>query len=565
MRRFLLAFMCCLLLIFPVFATEQGTNMQITGILDRDSNCYMEVELILYLPTPTAQLALPLGPGAKNPVVNGTPVQIQDIGGVPGVLLNKEAGFSGTLSISMTYTLENCVTGDSKRILNIPLLAEGFAYPVDALQFQLTLPGPFEETPDFVSAYLGADVDNFMDLQIREGVITGTLKTPLRANEHLSMTLETTQEMFPKKVVTGQYAPTCNLLALLCAVIALVYWLIRLRYRPVRAVKQSQPPVDVPPGEIGCRLLAQSPDLALTIIHWAHLGYVSLHFAKDQDILLHKRMDMGNERSEYENRLFQRLFSQRPIVTCSSSFYQSFAKEISQSKPRIKGQFKRHSGNPIHVRFLSVTCAFFAGVSAADMVTPPMEGRMFPLLIWGVLWALCALMIHPGLKSLFSRNNKPGRAALVGVVGLVVLGVLSRAWAHTFFCLLFQCVVSVLIVFGGKRSEIGRMTLQSLLGFRSYLSSLSRTKLSEIMEQNPLFFYDMAPYALALGIDRQFATQFETLRLPPCPWLDSDIPQGNRAPEWYPILRQIAQILQGQPSLTTRMSSKFQSNNTNSN
>ncbi len=558
MRRFLLAFLCCLFLIGPVFATEQGTALQITGTLDQDGNCYMETEMMLNLSNPTLELALPLGPHAKDPVVNGVSVRVRDIDGVPGVVLSKDSGFSGAVRISMTYTLANCVSSDNEWDLVVPLLAEGFSYPVDSMQFQLTLPGPFQDTPNFVSSYLGADVDNFMDLQVREGVITGTLKTPLRANEHLTMTLKTTPELFPRNLPTGQYSPMCNLVSLLCAAAALLYWLIRMRHRSVRAVKQSQPPVDVPPGEVVCRLWAKSPDLALIIIHWAHLGYVSLHYTKDEDIVLYKRMDMGNERSEYENRLFHHLFESRPMVLCSSSYYRSFANEVAKSKPRTKGQFHRHSGSPLYARLFAAGSAFFTGVSAADLSTPPMESRMFVLFFWGIVWAVCAMMIHNGLRSMFSRDSKPGQIALVGVVGLVALGILSGSLLHAILCLLFQGLFSRLILFGGKRTDTGCRTLQNLLGFRQYLCSLSRTKLSEIMEQNPLFFYDMAPYALALGVDRQFATQFETLRLPPCPWLDSDLPQGNRAPEWYPILRQIAQILQGQTSPAARFFDKLQ-------
>ncbi len=558
MRRFLLAFLCCLILICPVFATEQGADIQITGTLDPNGSCYMETEMTLHLPGPVSELALPLGPHAKDPIVNGASERIQDINGVPGVLLSKETGFTGAVHISMTYTLADCVSSDHQWDLVLPLLAEGFSYPVDHLDFQLTLPGPFEATPTFVSAYLGADVDNFMDLQIRDGVITGSLKTPLRSNEHLTMTLETTAELFPRNLPTGQYAPTCNLIVLGCILAALLYWLICMRHRPVWAVKQSQPPVDVPPGEVGCRLWAQSPDLALIVIHWAHLGYVSLHFTGEEDVILRKRMDMGNERSEYENRLFQYLFASRPIVPCSSSFYRSFAAEVAKSKPRIKGQFRRCRGNSFYVRLFAAGAAFFAGVSAADMVTPPMEGRYLNLLIWGALWAICAAFIHSGPRSIYCRNSRPGRLALVGAVGFVILGILSGALLQALICLLIQGLFAWMILFGGKRTETGYRTLQNLLGFRQYLCTLSRTKLSEIMEQNPLFFYDIAPYALALGVDRQFATQFETLRLPPCPWLDSDLPLGNRAPEWYPVLRQITQILQGQTSVAARILDKLQ-------
>lgn len=57
----------------------------------------------------------------------------------------------------------------------------------------------------------------------------------------------------------------------------------------------------------------------------------------------------------------------------------------------------------------------------------------------------------------------------------------------------------------GRRSEEGRQTLAALLGLRRYLCTVDRKQLHRILRQNPGYYYDMAPYALALWIDRQFA------------------------------------------------------------
>ena len=62
----------------------------------------------------------------------------------------------------------------------------------------------------------------------------------------------------------------------------------------------------------------------------------------------------------------------------------------------------------------------------------------------------------------------------------------------------------------------------------------------------------MAPYALALGADRQFARRFDRMRLPACPWLVTDFPTENSAQEWYPLLRQVIRALRGRFPAPTR-------------
>ena len=82
---------------------------------------------------------------------------------------------------------------------------------------------------------------------------------------------------------------------------------------------QSHAPVGVGPGEVRCRLLAESPDFPLMVVSWAQLGYLTIHVNQDWAVTLHKRMDMGNERSGYENRLFRSLFGREQMADGAGS------------------------------------------------------------------------------------------------------------------------------------------------------------------------------------------------------------------------------------------------------
>ena len=100
-----------------------------------------------------------------------------------------------------------------------------------------------------------------------------------------------------------------------------------------------------------------------------------------------------------------------------------------------------------------------------------------------------------------------------------------------------------LTLYGGRRSDAGRQTLQTALGLRRYFMTVDRKQLRRIVLRNPGYYYDMAPYALALGADRAFAGQFESMRLTPCTWLTADLPLRPTAAGWYPLLREVMQTL----------------------
>lgn len=543
MKRILAAVFCFLALTMPVFAS--GNTLELRATVDSRGDCQVSAQLSLDIPQPVTELVLPLGQGAKAAQVNGAPVDIRKVDGVPCVRLTNETGFSGSLQLALSYTLADCVSADTDWALVLPILAEGLPYSMDSIRFEITLPGAFDALPGFTSGYYGDDVDNYMTVSVKDGVITGSVDTPLRDRERLTMTLATDPAMFPRVNEAGRFYPVARLCVLVCALLALLYWLIFLRWRPFRVLRQTQPPVGLTPGEAACKLLADSPDLALMVLSWAQLGYLTIHLSQDLTVTLHKRMDMGNERSEYENHIFQSVFGHGQVANTASRAFQSLRAQVDHSRPRVRGLFRRRGGRVLWMRLLGALAGVFAGAAVGDLLAPPNAGRIFLVLLAALLGGLAAWRIQPVFHGILSRNRRECITAGVCAALFLTLGLVAGCLGTALGCCLAQAAAGLLTLFGGRRSDTGRQMVQSILGFRRYLRTVSRKELARIMEQRPGYYYDLAPYALALGVDRQFAGQFETLRLPDCPWLVTDVPQGNRAPEWYPVLRQTAQALRG--------------------
>lgn len=545
MRRVWLLLLCCVVLTLAGPGVLAANSLSSSAEVEADGSCQMTVQLELALDKPVQKLVIPLGAGAANASVNGSPVKVRKVDGTPSVVLEQEAGYTGVQTLTVRYTLRDCVGPRTEWKLRLPILPEGLDYPIEKLTFQVTLPGAFSQTPIFSSGYYGEDIDNYMTISMAENGISGSVDVALRDRETLTMTMDTDPALFPRRGETGATLRFDRLAMAFCALAALLYWVLRLRWRPVRVVPQTQVPVGVGAGEIGSRLKAQGPDLALMAVTWAQMGYITIHVSQERDVTLHKRMDMGNERSGYENKVFQAVFGRSQLVDAGGLRFQRLRAQVDASRPRMRGQFARRSGNPFWMRFLGSAAGLFAGVGVGDLLLPVMPARVLPLALFAAAGAAGAWLVQSGPRGFLSWNRRPALVSGGVAAGYLLLGLLAGCGGMVFLCCLLQFVVGGLVVFGGQRSDAGRQTVQSILGLRRYLKTVDRKQLRRILSRNPGYYYDMAPYALALGVDRRFAGRFETIRHPACPWLVTDFPQGNRAEVWYPLLREITSILRG--------------------
>lgn len=196
-------------------------------------------------------------------------------------------------------------------------MLSGFEFPVQAFSFIVTLPDNITTVPTFTSTYQQVGFEASLDLAVSGNMITGSSTTSLNDHESVSMTLPVPREMFPSVSIyqrTGnpELIPMGIFLGL-----ALVYWLLFLRTLPPHRTRTAVPPEGICAGELGCRTTMAGGDLSMMVLSWAQMGYLIIQPVGSR-ILLHKQMDMGNERSLFEIRVFDALFKSRRSSTVAA-------------------------------------------------------------------------------------------------------------------------------------------------------------------------------------------------------------------------------------------------------
>ena len=526
MRRFFIAILCCLMLVTAVSAANFATDLQSSTTVTADGTCEVTLTLQLKLDEAPAQLLFPLPAAARNITLNGGPARTSVSGSVRSINLNGSVHAAGVYTFSIHYDLPDAVTlNDSQQLVLTLQLLSGFAYPIENMHFTVNLPGPAERRPQFVSTYHQESADTIIDYTVDGSVISGSFNTALKDHESLTMTLIVPEEQFPQPI-SKKWSLSADDIAMYAFIgIAFLYWLLTLRALPPRKIRRTQAPEGLTAGQLGCALTCQGVDFTALVISWAQMGYLLIQMDDNNRVLLHKRMDMGNERSDFEVRAFRTLFGKRRTADATGYHFARLSRKLSGVVP--------------NVRSFTVWRILFS-------------------LLLMALGGLLSWLIQDGAAAIHLRRKKPLYLALAGSVLWLLLGIWSAEWGNALLMLCCQWLAGLAGAYGGRRSDTGRQAMSEILGLRRHLTSVSTEELQQILRRNPEYYYALAPYALALGVDKAFARQLGNRKLSQCSYLVTSLDGHLTAKEWNRLLRDVAKAMDEslQPSFAEKLLGK---------
>ena len=544
MRRIFPLIAILLLLTLPVSAANGADSAHHEAAVSSDGSCQVTLTLQLQLDNVGKNISFPLPPDARDTTVNGAAANTSLSGGVRYADLSGIIAAPGSHSLTIRYRLEDVIAADEEEnlILTLPLLC-GFDYAIESFGFRITLPDAPENRPLFTSTYYQESVETMMTVRREGNVIEGTMDHRLQDHETLTMTLAVSEEMFPQPVAKRWSMDTIDLVMIGAAALALLYWIVTMRCLPARRLRRTTAPDGITAGEIGCVLTGQGVDLTMMVLSWAQMGYLLIQPDDNGRVLLHKRMDMGNERDDFEIRTFCKLFGKRSVVDGTGYHYARLCRRVSQVANGVQEQFLPHSGNPKLLRALAAAIGALSGISLAAAMADQDGWRLVLSILLALAGALTSWLMQDAARSLNSRRRMP---LVLGIAAAAVWFLLSYSvgeWNVALFLIPGQFLVGLAALYGGRRSETGRINTSELLGLRYYLKTMPPEEVKRNQHIDPNYFYDLAPYALALGVDRAFARNLRKTRLPQCPYLTTGMDGHLTAQEWNQLLRDTVDAL----------------------
>lgn len=538
---FVLIVLCLSGLTVPASARSNTENLSCRVAVGEDGICDVTVTAKVIFEESISEPVFPVPENARNVTLNGEDVEAEAGEHARYVSLQSiTGGMPGTYTITVSYRLKNAVKsqGGGKMLLTLPLLS-GFAYPVEQLSAEVTLPGEVEAEPHFVSGYYQENTDQLLDVKVSGDTVRIDSRQMLLDHETLTMTLQVDESMFPRLAVTARMLGLLDIAIIVSVVLVLVYYLLTMHSAISLKPRYTTAPVGVMAGQIPVWLMGKTTELTMLVVSWAQMGYLRMEMTSDGRVILHKRMEMGNERSSFEMRCYKNLFGRRRILDGTSDHYARMVRMTAKKGHRVSEIFSKKSGNPWIFRVLCTVPALLSGINLSE---PLAAGSVYARMGITLLIAVLALLVQLAARGFALRGKLPVWIASAAAVAWLTLAVMASQWLTALLLVAFELLAGTLATYGGKRTELGQRALEQILGLRRFMRTATKPELLRMLKANPNYYHELAPYALVLGVDRKFAAKFYRLRVPECTYLVSE--QGQlTTTEWAAMLRKTVRIL----------------------
>ena len=496
--------------------------MDVTVTIDEGGRATVAQTVELVVVGTVDKLRFSFPEGAKKCDIPGYWTGSEKENGIKYLTLSNRKGFTGTQTFTMTYSMSDLVKGqDDTQILTLPLLSLQ-DYRIGVLSFTINLPHEFAGTPRFTSGYYSSLVEDLLTVSTQGSVTAGVVNEIMRDNDTLTMTLTLPEDYFAGHYGESKLSPVMTVIIFLLLALVVVYWYRTMKNPPLRVQARTLPPDGVNPGDIPFLLAGGDADFNMLVSHWAVLGYLSFYVNKSGNVILRRRMSMGNERRAFERRLFDLLFGGEGMVDGASIRYKKVGEKAMQVIPRYwsKRLYEKRSGSPFLAKSLCGLACALASVVAMDAAAPQKLHGLFVFVSFIAGFAMCWMIFKACGAYYLNDWLWTGVGIGCGLLLLIVGGVGGAT-----LTMLPSVAVCVLIGWqtshGGLRRPYGDEVIGQTLGFRRFLHNASEAHVLQMLRRDPQYFYKILPYAEAMGQGRQFVALFHDCQLEPCQWYES--------------------------------------------
>ena len=542
-RRALMLLLCIGLLTTAVFAEDTITNASSVSTVTSSGTCQVSLNVTIRLNEAATAPRFALPGNAKNVTLNGASVRTYAStvsGDVMLADLSSLKGMVGDYPLNFTYTLQDVTKTENRKLyIELPLLS-GSDYSIQAMSFQVTMPSEITHKPSFSSGYLQSGVESIITYVYGGNMINGSVTQPLSDQETLTMKLQVEAEDFPGKLYIEREGNPEVLYMAIFGAAALIYWLLLLRNVPLVRSRETLPPEGITAGELGCRLTMAGVDLTMMVFSWAQMGYVRIQPDRHGRVMIVKKMEMGNERTEFENRCFMSLFGRTDAIDATGIPYAKLYNKVVQTVSGAKELHRRKAGNTRLFRVIGTGISAFCGICFAMNLIHRPGFQIFAAVLLGVLGVVTGWCIQGAMYRVHIRGKMRLYLGMGCAYGWLILGLIAGVFWVGFFTVLAQLVLGLMVAYGGRRSDLGLYQAGQILGLRHYLATVSGEDLDRNLENNPDYFFDMMPFAIALGVDKKFAKRFGRRDVGHCTYVSARQDRRRDAVEWALLLHKTA-------------------------
>lgn len=453
---------------------------------------------------------------------------------------DKKISGKQTYKISYTYSYPEDRIDDFDFIYH-NLLGDQWQVPIEKFSFKMKFdkPLPDEAVKDLeiYSGTRGVDFNSLdVDYKVSKTRLTGTAEN-IEEYQAITVRAKLPEGYFKGEKHASAVPSIIGLIIALAGVVLIALGVIRTRRKkPVRTV-EFHAPDGISPAEVGTIIDESADDKdMMSLIPWfAERGYLTVRIVekerkirKDQQLVeLTKVKDLPTDAPEYQKMFFDLLFEEGD-VRLMDKLGEDFGEKFLKAKSELAGVFKddrKLSTGTLKACVLSgivtVGAAIFFGLSSCVALLENFPAGVMAIAFFGITLIGCGLA-------------RSGKHKILSIIMIIVCLLIELGNVALFcdeenslfapgFCLLVFAIcgaASVLASLMVAPTDYKIQTVGKLMGLRDFIKVAELDKLNALIDENPNYYFDILPFAMAFGLEEKWSKHFENIKIKSPGWYD---------------------------------------------
>ena len=203
-------------------------------------------------------------------------------------------------------------------------IPNGWGTSIESSTITINMPKEFDPLKtELLAGPYGATDSGAVKWSISGNKITGATIRPLQLGEGVTFRAVLPEGYFTDEMNTNWAFLIMLLLCLAAPAISLLLWFAFGRDPKVVQTVEFYPPDGISPAEVGYIVdgIVDEKDLVSLVIYFAEKGYLTIEEIDNEEFVLIKKKEMGDEAKPYELTFFEGLFKLRDSVTLAELPY----------------------------------------------------------------------------------------------------------------------------------------------------------------------------------------------------------------------------------------------------
>ncbi|MCF0110468.1 MAG: DUF2207 domain-containing protein [Erysipelotrichaceae bacterium] len=426
---------------------------------------------------------------------------------------------------------------DGTQMLFWNIISNNWDTITSAVEFSITMPKEFDAQRCWFDGPMGLtqQSDGFFHVEYHGNVITGSYNGPMMADDALTiqLMLDDGYFTFPDGKTYFTIATVFGaILTLACGIL----FVFKGLDKKVIEVINFDAPDNLDSCEVGYVIdgTVDNEDVLSLILYFAKNGWLKIEELDNNDELqFTKTGEISENAPKYQKNFYRKIFKNSDVVTLTSLKLRMY-KAIEAVKDTVTRKYEK-KGNCLYtsIGYQILLCAL-AGVPCllSMLVCTWMQYASMEIAwIWIGTDLIVFGIIAMILSSLWNRWYTTKTWVKVLCIILVALGfwftglllyiggvTINRNPLLYMSGWIFSVIMCFLAAAMRKRTARGDELLGQVLGLRTFILTAEKDRLETVAKENPYIFYDILPYAYALGLTDIWSDHFKELTIPECEW-----------------------------------------------